>query len=308
MTDLDSSRDSRFPLACTPATGGGTAARTGTVHLVVRRFWAHRPAAISLVVLALVAVLAFTIPAVWRYSYGDITPDSSVPPSLRHPFGTDNLGHDAFAQVLRGIQRSLEVSVLVALVSGVVGTIWGAIAGYYRGAVDSVLMRTCDLVLTLPLLAVAAVLANATSGSWWLIALVISGLSWALIARVVRGVVLSIREQDFIEAARALGSTDLRIIATHVVPNVVGPVTVTVTILLSTAILAETALSYLGFGVQAPDVSLGLLVSASSSAVSTRPWLFYFPGMFIIVIALTVNFIGDGLREALDPKQNRVHK
>jgi peptide/nickel transport system permease protein len=267
---------------------------------------AHRPAVVSVVVLAVVVLAAFAVPLVWQYNYSDITPDSSVPPSLDHPFGTDNLGHDAFAQVLRGVQRSLEVSVLVALVSGVLGTVWGSLAGYYKGGIDSALMRTCDLVLTLPLLAVAAVLANATSGSWWLVALVLSALSWALIARVVRGVVLSVREQEFVEAARALGSTDLRIIATHVVPNVIGPVTVTVTILLSTAILAETALSYLGFGVQAPDVSLGLLVSASSTAVSTRPWLFYFPGLFIIVIALTVNFIGDGLREALDPKQNRA--
>jgi peptide/nickel transport system permease protein len=273
---------------------------------VARRFARRRIAVVSLVVLVVIVVVAFVVEPLWHYGYADITPDSSVPPSFDHPFGTDNLGHDAFAQVLRGIQRSLEISVLVALLSGVVGTVWGSLAGYHGGVVDSVMMRFCDLVLTLPLLAVAAVLGNATPGSWWLVAVVISGLSWAVIARVVRGVVLSIREKEFVEAARALGASDGRIIVTHVIPNVIGPVIVIVTILLSTAILTETALSYLGFGVHAPDVSLGLLVSSSSTAVSTRPWLFYFPGACIVAIALAVNFIGDGLRDALDPKQNRA--
>ena len=192
------------------------------------------------------------------------------------------------------------------VVSGFVGTVWGAIAGFYRGIVDSLMMRFSDLVLTLPLLAVAAVLARATSGSWWLVALVIASLQWAYVSRVVRGVVLSLREREFIEALRALGATDRRIIFLHLIPNALGPIIVNVTILVAVAILVETALSFLGLGVQPPDTSLGLLVSDASTAVSTRPWLFYFPGAFIILIALTINFIGDGLRDAFDPTQTKV--
>jgi peptide/nickel transport system permease protein len=189
-----------------------------------------------------------------------------------------------------------------------IGTVWGAAAGYYRGTVDTVMMRIVDLILTLPLLAVAVVLGHNAGGSWWLTAAVITGLSWAYVSRVVRGVVLSLREKEFIEAAKALGASDARIIFRHLVPNALGSVIVNATILVAFAILAETALSYLGFGVRAPDTSLGLLVSQAQTAVQTRPWLFYFPGLFIILIALTINFIGDGLRDAFDPQQTKVRR
>ena len=275
-------------------------------ELVLRRFLRHRAAVISLVLFLAVVCLAFVGGALWRYDYDDITSAVSAPPSREHPFGTDNLGHDTFAQVLRGTQRSIEIALLIALLAGFVGTIWGAVAGYYRGVADSVMMRVVDLVLTLPLLAVAAVLSRSTSGSWWFIALVIGGLQWAYVSRVVRGVVMSLREKEFVDACRALGATDRWIIFRHLIPNTLGPIIVNVTILVAVAILVETALSFLGLGVQPPDTSLGLLVSDADTAVSTRPWLFYFPGAFIVVIALTVNFIGDGLRDAFDPTQTRV--
>jgi ABC-type dipeptide/oligopeptide/nickel transport system permease subunit len=169
-------------------------------------------------------------------------------------------------------------------------------------------MRFSDLVLTLPLIAVAAMLAHLFGGSWYLIAMVIAGLTWAYVSRVARSVVLSLREKEFVEAARALGATDTRIILRHLVPNSLGSIIVNATLLVATAILTETALSYLGFGVQNPDTSLGLLVSEAQTALTTRPWLFYFPGLFIILIALTINFIGDGLRDALDPQQRKVRQ
>lgn len=278
----------------------------GQVELILRRFLRHKAAVVSLIVFACVVLLAFIGGALWKYGYADITPDTSAAPSLEHPFGTDNLGHDAFAQVLRGTQRSVEIALLIAAISGLVGTIWGAVSGYYGGLIDSLMMRVADLILTLPLLAVAAILANATSGSWWLVAFVIAALQWAYVSRVVRGVVLSLREKEFVEACRALGATDRWIIFRHLIPNALGPVIVNVTILVAVAILIETALSFLGLGVQPPDTSLGLLVSNADTAVSTRPWLFYFPGAFIIVIALTINFVGDGLRDAFDPTQTRV--
>jgi ABC-type dipeptide/oligopeptide/nickel transport system permease subunit len=283
-----------------------TVAQRSQGQLVLRRFRQHRLAVASLIVLLALVSLAFIGGWLWKYSVADLTSDESVPPSWGHPFGTDAAGHDTFAQVLRGTQVSIGISVLVAVFATVVGTVWGATAGYYGGRLDSVLMRIADLVLSLPLLAVAAVLGHNLGGSWWLIAVVIAGLYWAYVARVARGVVLSLREKEFVEAARAVGASDARIIFRHLVPNAFGSIIVNATVLVSVAILLETALSYLGFGVRPPDTSLGLLVSEAQTAVETRPWLFFFPGLFIILIALTINFIGDGLRDALDPQQTRV--
>ncbi|MGH3903996.1 MAG: ABC transporter permease [Pseudonocardiaceae bacterium] len=283
-----------------------TVVQRSQAQLVLRRFLRHRLAVTSLAVLLAVVLLAFIGGWLWQYSVVDITPDESEPPSWEHPFGTDAAGKDQFALVLRGTQVSIGISVLVALSATVVGTIWGTTAGYYRGIVDTVMMRISDLILVLPILAVAAVLAHNLGGSWWLIALVIAGLAWAYVSRVARGVVLSLREKEFIEAARALGAGDARIIFRHLVPNALGAIIVNATLLVATAILVETALSYLGFGVRPPDISLGLLVNQAQTAVSTRPWLFYIPGLFIILIALTINFIGDGLRDAFDPQQTKV--
>lgn len=278
-------------------------------QLVLRRFLQHRLAVASLAVFIAVVLFAFIGGALWHYNYQQFTGDYSAPPSLKHPFGTDAASHDTFAQVLRGTQRSLEIAIFVAIVSTAFGTLYGSVAGFFRGPLDSVMMRVVDLFLTFPLLAVAAILGDQLgpkANGWFWIALVITALTWPYVSRVVRGVTLSLREKEFIEAARALGASNARIIGRHVIPNVMGPVIVTVTILVAAAILTETALSFVGFGVQAPDTSLGLLISQNQTAVETRPWLFYFPGVFIILIALTINFIGDGLRDAFDPTQRRV--
>jgi ABC-type dipeptide/oligopeptide/nickel transport system permease subunit len=300
--------------ASTPAAGPKTpfpereftVAERSQFQLVLRRFLQHRLAVISLGVFVALVLLAYVGGALWQYDFGEITPDESQPPSWQHPFGTSSVGKDQFAEVLRGTQISLQIALLVALFSTLVGTLWGAIAGYFGGVLDTVMMRISDLILTLPLIAVAAMLAHNFGGSWWLVSLVIAGLYWAYVSRVSRGVVLSLREKEFIEAAKALGASDTRIILRHLVPNALGAIIVNATILIALAILIETALSYLGFGVRPPDTSLGLLVGQAQTALTTRPWLFYFPGLFIIVIALTINFIGDGLRDALDPQQTKV--
>jgi ABC-type dipeptide/oligopeptide/nickel transport system permease subunit len=274
-----------------------------------RRFLRHRIAIASLVVLVLLILFAFVGPHLWQFRYDDVSGnDTSQAPSLKHPFGTDNLGTDGLATVMRGAQQSLKIAFSIALLAVVVGSIWGVVSGYFLGFVDSVLMRLADLMLTLPSLALAAALAHNTSGSWWVIALVLGGLSTPYVARVVRGVVLSLREREFIEAARALGASNTRIMFRHLIPNCLAVVIVNATLLVAAGILGETALSFLGVGVRAPDTSLGLLVSGAQGAVDTRPWLFYFPGIFIILIALTVNFIGDGLRDALDPRQTRQRR
>ncbi|GAA2572672.1 ABC transporter permease [Winogradskya consettensis] len=283
--------------------------RTQT-QLVLRRFFRHRAAVTSLILLVMVTLFAFAGPLLWQYSYTDITDDLSLPPSPGHPFGTDLIGHDTFAQVMRGTQQSIKIALAIALIGTVFGTLWGAIAGLYRGKLDFLMMRLVDIVLTLPLIAVAAAVAAQGVGQsqWWAIAVVLGALTWPYVSRVVRSVVLSLREQEFIEAARALGAGNVRIILRHLLPNALGAIIVSATLAIATGILGEAALSFLGVGVQAPDTSLGLLVSINKDAVNTRPWLFYFPGLFIIAIALTINFIGDGLRDAFDPKQTRVRR
>jgi ABC-type dipeptide/oligopeptide/nickel transport system permease subunit len=287
-----------------------TTRQRSQTELVLRRFFRHKLAVSSLVVFILIVLFAFVGPHLWKYDYHYIDGPSFQAPNADYPLGTDQAGHDLLAQVMRGTQQSLKVSLLVALMATVVGAFIGAVAGFYRGWVDSLLMRIVDVFLTLPAIAVAITLAvNLPSGgTWWAIALVLAALGWATISRVVRGVVLSLREREFVEAAKAMGASDMRIIVRHLLPNALGTIIVAATITIATAILAETALSFIGFGVHTPDTSLGLLISSAQLSVQTQPWLFYFPGVFIILIALTINFVGDGLRDAFDPRQTLVKR
>jgi ABC-type dipeptide/oligopeptide/nickel transport system permease subunit len=297
-----------------PIAAGGGPEREFTVEarsyrqMVVRRFLHHKMAVGSLIVLVMVVLLSLVGGRLWKYDYTEITDEFSTGPSLEHPMGTDGPGHDVFAQVLRGAQKSVQIMLLVAFFSTAVGVLCGLISGYYRGWVDSGLMRFVDLLLTIPLLAILGVLSKAVqrSGNWFFLALVLGLLVWTTLARIVRAEILSLREKEFVEAARALGAKDRRIIFRHLLPNVMGSIIVASTLTMATAILLETALSYLGLGVTTPDTSLGKLVADGQTASQTRPWLFYFPGLFIIIIVLCVNFIGDGLRDAFDPKQTRV--
>lgn len=276
---------------------------------VVRRFLRHRLAVLSLVVLVLLMVASFLGETLARYRYDDLTPDLSESPSLDHWFGTDSIGHDQFAQVLRGARRSLLVALLVALVSTSFGTVVGALAGYYRGFLDQALMRVTDLFLTIPTLAVLLVVASryrGESGNWLAISFVIAAFAWMPLARVVRGMFLSLREREFVEAARALGASDRRIILRHLLPNSLAPIIVNATLLVAAAILIETALSFLGFGIAPPDTSLGRLVAEGATASRTRWWLFYLPGLYLVLISLCINFVGDGLRDAIDPRGAKV--
>jgi ABC-type dipeptide/oligopeptide/nickel transport system permease subunit len=286
-----------------------TVARRSQTQMIIRRFTAHKLAVGSLVVFLLVVIISLIGGRFWKYGYADITDEFSSPPSLEHPMGTDDIGHDSMARILRGAQKSVQVALMVAILATTLGAFIGALAGYYRGWVDSALMRFTDLILTIPAIAILAVLAAAVTeqaGNWFFIGLVLALLQWTYIARVVRGTFLSLREKEFVEAARALGASDTRIMFRHLLPNATGSIIVNATITVAVAILIETALSYLGLGIRPPDTSLGLLISEGQQAATTRPWLFYFPGLIIVIIALTINFIGDGLRDAFDPTQTRV--
>jgi peptide/nickel transport system permease protein len=281
------------------------------LQLVVTRFLRHRMAVVGLVVLLLVIAFAFLLPLVWPYDHTiDRSIPISVPPSTDHPFGTDSAGHDMMGQVMRGTQQSLKVGLTVALMTAVIAGLWGTVAGYLRGWVDGILMRVVDVVLTIPLLVlVAAIAGNVRGGtSWFPVALILGFFAWPIYSRVVRGVVLSLREQEFIEAARAMGASDARIVLRHLIPNAMGPIIVAATIVAAIAIVTEAALSFIGLGIQPPDTSLGLQTQTGLSAMRTRPWLFYPPGVMILLIALAINFLGDGLRDALDPRQTMVRR
>ena len=284
-------------------------------QLALRRFMRHRLAVGSLILFVLLMIFAFVLPYFWQYKYSDYVGQcvqsdgllGACSPSLKHPFGTDG-NFDMLALVMRGTQQSLKVTFLISIIGAGGGAIWGVVSGYFRGAVDSALMRLADLVLTIPSLALAAAIAYKNGGSLVMIGIILGGVSAPYVARVVRGVVLSLREREFVEAARALGASNTRIMFRHLLPNTTPVLIVNATLLIATGILLETALSYLGVGIQAPDTSLGLIVSANQEAALHQWWRFYSPGIFIILIALTVNFIGDGLRDALDPRQTRERR
>jgi peptide/nickel transport system permease protein len=195
----------------------------------------------------------------------------------------------------------------VAILSTVIGTAIGALAGYFGGWIDNLLMRFTDLILTLPLLAVLLVAsAKFGNGNQYRVALILALLFWTGIARVVRGIFLSLREKEYVEAAKAAGAGDFRIIFRHILPNSLGPIIVNMTLTVAGAILIESALSFLGFGIKPPTPALGLLISDGATEMQTAWWLVVFPGVMIMAIVLCINFIGDGLRDALDPTQRRV--
>lgn len=277
-------------------------------RMAMRRFLKHRAATVSLFVFILLMLFAFIGPLLWKYSYLHYTDDLNASPNGRHPFGTDETGFDEVSLVMRGTQQSLKVAFIIAIGGTGAGAIWGTVSGFLGGIVDSALMRLADLILTIPALALAAALARRGGGTLLLIGLVLAGVSAPYVARVVRGVVLALREREFIEAAKALGASNTRIMFRHLLPNTTPVLIVNATLLIAQGILLETALSFVGFGIQSPDTSLGVLITNEKDAITTRPWVFYFPGVFIILIALTVNFIGDGLRDALDPRQTRERR
>ena len=280
-------------------------------EIVFSRYLEHRGAVISTVVLFLLVLFAFFGPLFWHTPYTEMTNDIQVGPSGTHPFGTDSNGYDLFSQVMHGTQRTLEIAVSVSLVSTSIGAAYGAVAGFYRGWVDTVMMRFADLVLTLPALVFAIIITDKASptvaGQWYFLAGILAALFWPSCARVVRSQVLSLREKEFVEAARALGGSDRRIIFRHILPNTLGSIFVIATLTVAGTVLVETALSFLNFGIKPPDTSLGLLVENGKTAIQDGyPWLFYIPGIFIVLIVLSINFIGDGLRDAFDPQQTRV--
>jgi peptide/nickel transport system permease protein len=273
------------------------------------RFMRHRLAMASLVVLVFVFLCGIFANFIAPYSYSaiDLTNILQGPTTVGHHFfGTDEIGRDYFSRVIYGIRTSEEVGISVALLSSILGLIIGAIAGYFGGWIDNILMRITDLVLTLPALAILLVAAKLLGGGKvWVITLILAGFYWTGLARIVRGVFLSLREKEYVEAAKAAGSGNSRIMFRHILPNTLGPIIVNGTLATATAILTEAALSFLGFGISPTTPSLGNLVNGGQSNPQ-QWWLTIFPGLTIVLIVLCINFVGDGLRDAFDPTQRRV--
>jgi ABC-type dipeptide/oligopeptide/nickel transport system permease subunit len=273
------------------------------------RFLRHRLAMAGLVGLVIVFGAGAFANLVAPYSFDQIDLNhlyAAPTLSAHHFFGTDELGRDFFSRTVYGIRTSEEVGLFVAVLSSIFGVFVGAIAGYYRGWIDNFLMRLTDLVLTLPALAILLTAAALWgSGSQWRISFILAAFFWTGIARVVRGVFLSLREKEYVEAAKASGAGDVRIMFRHILPNTLGPVIVNGTLAVATAILTEAALSFLGFGIKPPTPSLGVLITSGQNNPQ-KWWLTVLPGLVLVFIVICVNFVGDGLRDALDPTQRRV--
>ncbi len=276
-------------------------------QLARRKFFQHKLAMTSLVILTLVFLAALFADFIAPYPFdAPNVPDRSLAPTFEgfHIFGTDKIGRDYFSRTLYGTRTSMYVAFIVASVSTVLGILVGGIAGYYGGKVDNILMRLTDLFLVVPFLAVLLVLsAFLGAGNPVRVAFILAFLFWTGLARLVRGEFLGLREKEFVEAAKVLGASDNRIIFRHILPNTAGPIIVNATLIVATAILVEAALSFLGFGIQPPFPALGKLISDGQDSLTTQWWLATFPGLTIVLIALCINFIGDGMRDALDPKQ-----
>jgi peptide/nickel transport system permease protein len=270
-----------------------------------RRFSRHRVALAGGVVIALLVLLAALAGVIAPYRVDEIDLSARLqPPSPAHLLGTDTIGHDVLTRLLYAGRVSLLVGFSAAVVASSVGTVVGGLAGFYGGTVDSVLMRVTDVSLALPDLPVLIVLSKYMGGSVAGIVLVISLFAWRGVARLVRGEVLKTKAQEFAEAARALGASDLRILLRHLVPNALAPVIVAATLIVGGAILTEAALSFLGIGIQPPTPSWGNMLQNAQDFILSAPRLAVYPGLMIFLTVLCFNFLGDGLRDALDPRQS----
>jgi peptide/nickel transport system permease protein len=279
--------------------------------LVTRRFLRNKSAVVSLALVALLFIGCYALPPLLPYSYTDLDYYAlQQPPSTDHWFGTNALGQDLLAQILRGMQKSMLIGVCVAFISSIIAATVGSIAGFFGGGRDRALMWIVDLLLVVPSFILIAIVTPRLSQSdrvFWLIIL-LSVFSWMISSRIVRGMTMSLREREFVVAARYMGVSNWRIIVRHILPNVASILIIDTALNVGIAILAETGLSFLGFGIQPPDVSLGTLIADGTKSATTFPWVFLFPAGVLVLIVLCANLVGDGLRDAIDPGSRALRK
>jgi peptide/nickel transport system permease protein len=274
-------------------------------ELFRRRFLKHRLGVFGGIILVALTVLCFG--ADWWWPRDRINPlILPEPPSADHWFGIDQQGRDYFAETLSGGQISLRIGLTVAFISTFSGVLIGSLAGYFRGWIDQLLMRITDLFLVVPQLVILAVALKKFGQDQVALSLILASIFWMSIARITRGQVLQLREREFVEAARAAGASSARVIVRHILPNLIGPICVNATLAVAAAVVSESTLSFLGYGLQVPDVSWGTMISDAKGFVdSDKSFLLYFPGIAILLVVLSINFLGDGLRDALDPQADR---
>jgi peptide/nickel transport system permease protein len=279
--------------------------------LVMRRFVRNKPAVVSLGLLVLLFVACYALPPLLPYSYTDLDYYAlQQPPTTDHWFGTNALGQDLLAQTLRGMQKSMLIGVCVAFISTSISATVGSIAGYFLGRRDRTLMWIVDLLLVVPgflLIAIVTPRLSQSNRVFWLIIL-LSVFSWMISSRIVRGMAMSLREREFVAAARYMGVSNWRIIVRHIVPNVASILIFDTALNVGIAIIAETGLTFLGFGIQPPDVSLGTLIADGTKSATTFPWLFLFPAGVLVLIVMCANLVGDGLRDAIDPGSRALRR
>ncbi len=273
-----------------------------------QRLRRHRPALAALGTLGLVVLLALLVPLVSPFDYATPNWDElyQAPGAGHgHLLGTDGLGRDLFVRLMWGCRISLLVGFAASLVSVLIGVLWGATAGYAGGSADSLMMRTVDILYTVPFIPLVIVLTVLFGRSFLLVFVAIGAVSWLDIARIVRGQTLSLKNREFVEAARALGLSNATMIVRHIVPNLLGVVIIYATLTVPTVILFEAFLSFLGLGVHAPLASLGTLVSDGANHMKSHPYLLMVPAVFLTLIVSCFSYLGDGLRDALDPREQR---
>jgi ABC-type dipeptide/oligopeptide/nickel transport system permease subunit len=282
-------------------TGGTISVSRG--RLVLRRFVRRKMAVAGLLVVVILVFLAFAGIHLTQWSYTEFDVNNVFsPPSSTHWFGTNDLGQDMFARTMRGLQKSLFIGLIGAVLATGVAGILGAIAGYFGRVADRAVVVLIDLLLILPAFLIIAVTSPLYQGKTWLVFVVLlAAFQWMLTARVVRGLTQSLKEREFVSAARFMGVPARKIITRHILPNMASFLIIDATVNVSSLILAEVALSYFGFGVRPPDVSLGSLIGQYANNADTYPWLFWVPSTVLVVLVLAVNLVGDGLRDALDP-------
>ena len=271
----------------------------------LRRFLRHRLAVIAMIILFFIALMAIFADFIQRHPYEQIDlRGRSIPPNAEHWFGTDRVGRDVWSRTLHGARVSLAVGLGATALSTFIGTVVGAVSGYYGKKVDMLLMRMTDVAMTFPSIVIMLTLAALLPRSLINIVLIIGGLSWPPVARLVRGQFLAYKEQDFVLAARALGAPDHRIIFLHILPNVFAPLVAQITFSVGLAILTEAGLSFLGLGIPPPTPSWGNMLEAARNLDILRnlPWMWMPPAGMTVLTVLCVNFIGDGLRDAIDPR------
>jgi glutathione transport system permease protein len=276
--------------------------RMGRPRLYARRFLRNRGAVGGVVILGLLVLFAVVGPAVSPFSHTDVDFTSlTTPPSPEHPFGTNGAGNDTFAQAAHGLQRSLVIAFVVSLLTTVIAAVVGAAAAYFGGSTEQIIIGLVHFLMVVPSFLILALMSNSAGGDWKVLIVALTLFGWMFTARVVWSLATSLREREYVQAARFMGVRPIVIVFRHLIPNIGSLLIVTFTLGVATIVQSEVALSFIGFGVQVPDVSLGTMLADGANTISSAPWLFYAPAALATLLTVSMALIGDGLRDALDP-------